>query len=407
MQAAPAPLPAPSGLVPRGEAEAMADHPIAGGAATFKPGGGLQVRSADGRFSLRLNLWAQLRFTATRNQTPAMGAANPSAGLEFVRARLIVSGEMFSRHIHYLAHLMFAPKELGFKDGAATRAPLFVWLTSYTRLKNANLQAGFFFVPYARQRLTPANALQMADNSSASYEFTLNQDIGVQVSSPDLGGLGLLRYYAGVFSGEGYDWPRSSDLGLTYSGRLEVLPLGMFQDHGEADFERSEQPKLALGLAYAFSDRDHQTRAIAGTSFADGGTMSAHNATADLVVRWSGLSFLGDLYLREGWRQPGRRTQMDGTPVPVQAARNGVGWTAQMGLLVPRSRFEVVGRAGGLRPLKALPTSLTRLDEVGAGLNYYFFRHALKLQLDYIHTWGPDRPTGRSDQARLQLQAVF
>ena len=52
-------------------------------------------------------------------------------------------------------------------------------------------------------------------------------------------------------------------------------------------------------------------------------------------------------------------------------------------------------------------TSLTRLDEAGGGLNYYFFRHALKLQLDYIHTWGPGRPTGRSEQLRLQLQAVF
>lgn len=66
--------------------------------------------------------------------------------------------------------------------------------------------------------MTPGTHWQMADNSTASYEFTLDQDLGVQVSSPDLGGLGLLRYYAGVFTGEGYDWHKTSDLGFTYAG---------------------------------------------------------------------------------------------------------------------------------------------------------------------------------------------
>ncbi len=385
----------------------MADHPVAGGAATFKPGGGLQVRAADGRFSLRVSLWGQFRLTANHNQLPAMGAANPSASLEIARARLIVAGEMFSKHIHYLAHLMFAPKDLGLKDGIPTRAPIFVWFTSYTRWQNANLQAGFFFVPYSRQRLTLANAWQMLENSSASYEFTLAQDIGAQVSSPDVGGLGLLRYSAGIFSGEGFDWPRSSDLGLNYAARVELLPLGMFQDYAEADFERRKKPRLALALAYAFSDRDHQNRAVAGAPFLDGGTTSAHNLTADVLFKWSGMSVLGDFYLRDGWRHPGALTAMDGTPIAVQDARNGVGWTAQLGVLVPRTRFEVVGRSSGTRPRRDRPTSLTRLDEAGGGLNYYFFRHALKLQLDYIHTWGPGRPTGRSEQLRLQLQAVF
>lgn len=255
--------------------------------------------------------------------------------------------------------------------------------------------------------MSPAGSWQMADNSTASYEFTLNQDMGVQVSSPDLGGLGRLRYYAGVFMGDGYGWYKPSDLGLTYAGRFEVLPLGMFQDYTEADFERSLEPKLSLGVAYAFSDRDHQTRAIGGTSFADGGTMSAHNLTADLVFKWAGLSLLGDFYLRDGWRHAGKSTQMDGTPIPVQAARNGIGWTAQLGLLMPRTRVEVVGRSSGQRPHKSLPTSLARLDEAGTGFNYYFFRHALKLQLDYLRTWGPALPTGRGDQVRLQLQAAF
>lgn len=405
----PAPTTTSSPWIPRGEDEAMADRPLgASGRVTFKPGAGILISTADERFSLKISGWAQLRLTVNHNQNPAPGAPNPSGTLEFNRARLILTGNMGSKHIHYMAHLMFAPKDLGWKDGAATRPPIFVWYTAYTRFKNANLQAGFFFVPHARQRMQPAGMWQFPDNSTSSYEFTLNQDIGVQLSSPDIAGLGLMRYYAGVFMGDGYDYAKASDFGLTYTGRFELLPLGMFQDYSEGDFERSRRPKLSLGIAYAFGDRDHQTRQIAGTTFADGGTMNAHNITADVVLKWAGVSFLGDFYLRRGWRNPGGLTDMTtGDLIPVQAVRNGYGWTAQAGVLLPRTRFEMVGRYAGVRPSRTLTTSLARLDEAGGGLNYYFLRHALKLQLDYIHTWGPALPLGRGDQVRLQLQLAF
>lgn len=383
----------------------MAERPF--GRATYRPGGGVTLKSQDGRFAIAVSSWAQLLFTAKHEQLPPSGAAPTTATLELRRARLVIQGHAFSPNIKYYAHLMFSPKDLAFKDGVPHRGPLFQWYTSFTRFKHANVQAGFFFVPYARQRMQPLPRLQFADTSTASYEFTLDQDIGIQVSSPDIAGLGLMRYYAGVFMGEGYDWYRPSDFGLTYMGRFEVLPLGMFEDFSEADFERPLRPKLSIGGAYAYSDRDHRTRAISGTGFADGGTMRSHNVTGDLMFKWAGLSVLADVYLRRASRQSGGLHDEEGLPIAVQAARNGHGWTAQMGLFLPRTRGEVVARSAGVRPPSALTTSLARLDEVGGGFNYYFYRHALKLQLDYIHTWGPALPTGRGDQMRLQLQVVF
>jgi len=249
--------------------------------------------------------------------------------------------------------------------------------------------------------------VQFADNSTASYEFTLDQDMGLQVASPDVAGLGLLRYYAGVFMGDGYDWYKPGDLGFTYMGRIELLPLGMFEDFNEPDFERALRPKLSLGAAYAFSDRDHRTRSIAGAGFVDGGTMSAHNLTGDLMFKWAGLSVLADVYWRRGWRQSGGLRDEQGLPLAVQAARNGLGWTAQMGIFVPRTRLEATARTAGVRAPRTGASSLARLDELGAGLNYYFFRHAVKLQADYIHTRGPALPTGRSEQVRVQMQLMF
>ncbi len=395
----------PSPLVPAGEREAMAERPL--GAGSYKPGNGVTLHSQDGRFALNFAMWAQLLFTGRHEQTPAAGAAARTASLELRRARVVLQGHVFTPHLKYYAHLMFSPKDLGFKDGAPTRAPIFQWYATLTRLANAQLQAGFFFVPYARQRMAPLPRLQFADNSTASYEFTLDQDMGLQVASPDIAGLGLLRYYAGVFMGEGYDWYKAGDFGFTYIGRVELLPLGMFEDFNEPDFERLTKPKLSLGAAYAYSDRDHRTRSIAGAAFVDGGTMSAHNFTADLSFKLAGLSLLADVYWRRGWRQSGGLRDEEGLPYAVQAARNGLGWTAQLGIFVPRTRFEASARNAGVRPPLAGASSLARLDELGAGLNYYFFRHAVKLQTDYIHTWGPALPTGRGDLLRVQMQLMF
>ena len=88
-------------------------------------------------------------------------------------------------------------------------------------------------------------------------------------------------------------------------------------------------------------------------------------------------------------------------PAPVEPARNGLGWTAQSGFLVPRIPLEIVGRYAGIRRLGG-NTSLVDLDEVGPGLGWYFAQHALKLQLDYFHQLGIVQ-----DRVRLQLTFAF
>lgn len=381
-----------------------ADPPPVG--TSYKPGAGLTVRSQDRRFALTVNLWGQLLAAVRHDATSSDGPATPLT-LELRRARAVFSGNLFTPHIKYNLHLMFSPRDLAFKDGAPHRPPVFMYFLAFDRLRHANIHAGFFFVPFSGQRVRPPPWLQMIDVSNAIGEFTLDEDIGVQLSSTGLEGLAQLRYAAGVFIGDGYDYARAGDFGLMYVGRLDITPRGSPAELRETGQDRSPRPLLNLGTAYAFTDRDHRTRAINPAGFADGGTSSAHNLTADMNLRWSGLSLLTDVYVRRGWRQAGDLTDQDGAPLAVQAARNGFGWTIQGGMFVPRTPLELVARSSGVRPVWTVATSLARLDEAGLGFNYYFHGHAMKLQLDYIHTWGPALPATRSDQTRLQLQMTF
>jgi hypothetical protein len=48
-------------------------------------------------------------------------------------------------------------------------------------------------------------------------------------------------------------------------------------------------------------------------------------------------------------------------------------------------------------------------NEVGPGFSYYMngARNKMKLQADYLRTWGSDGPSEGTHQARLQLQAML
>ncbi len=409
-----APAPADSAASfprPPGERARMAERPV-GQYARYAPGKGLTIATADRHFSLTTNLGLEFLYTYTdRWPTPA-GQPRGTNSFEVRRARLFLSGNAISEHLRYYTQLQFAPRDLGLGDGQIRQSPVFMAWVALDRLRDLVPQVGFFFIPYSRQRVQPVFKLQFPDFSLASAEFGLERDIGVDLGSRDLGGLGKLRYHVGAYMGDGTDFARANDTGFTYVGRLEAMPLGDFDDYVDSDHMRRRRPAVSIGAGYAFSDRDHRNRAIAGTAPTDGGTTSAHNATVDVMFKVAGVSILADGWFRHGRRRYGDATIVadDGTEAaaPRERARNGAGWTAQAGWLLPRIALEVAARYSAVRGIDSR-TSLDDADEIGPGLSYYFAEHAAKLQLDYGHGWvqPASGPTMRSDRMRLQLTVGF
>lgn len=402
---------APEGFArPPGEAERMAKRPLGPGI-TLEPGRGLSFGTADKRFSMTLNLAAQFlytgRYTATNLEPPPMAHAGDQT-FEIRRARAIFSGNVFTEHIKYYLQVQFSPRDLGLADGQAVRqSPVFMAWTAFDRFRDFTPQIGLFFINYSRQRVQPILKLQFIDFGLASSEFGLERDIGVDIGSKDLGGLGKLRYHLGLFMGDGTDFARPHDFGMTYVGRVEILPMGDFDDYVDADLARRRKPKLSIGVGYAYAHRDARNRAINGAAPTDGGTTDSNNLTADLMFKVAGLSMLGDVWLRHGRRDFGDAltTDDDGTMVPAarELPRNGVGWSAQGGFLLPRLPIEIGGRYSAIRSWGA--SSIQDRNEVGPAVSYYFAEHSVKLQLDHRHGWGEELLA--SETVRLQLTVSF
>lgn len=405
----------PSRFLPRTDAARMAEAPVDGGKAKWRPGIGIEVSSADGRFSLQFNALAQLQAiahftpgTPGTDGAPATAAKN-DFDLVFRRARLVLGGNLFSKHIKYKIQLTASPIELGWKNGAITRSPILDWYFTFDRLRDATLQVGQYKVPYNHQRMLRVTGMQFVDRSAANNEFTMDRDIGFDIRSRDVAGLGKLRYYAGVYLGDGIALHGPSDFGLAYVGRVEVLPLGQYDDLEESDHDRGTRPRMLIGGAFAYIDRDpHDQHGFGGQIPADGRKASTLNATADLNFRHAGFSFEGAFF----WRKAAKMTPVTaldpmGDPVAAVAPRDGLGYFLQAGYLLPRLPLELGARWGQIRGrADTTRTSLKDQNEVGGVFNYYFARHWLKLQLDYLHLWNNEIRYG-TDQVRLQLQAMF
>jgi hypothetical protein len=405
---------APPGLVPRGEPARMAEAEVDAGQARWKPGTGLSVETKDRRFSLVFQSMVQLQMNVHHTPgVPAMGdtsatAAKNDLSLVFRRARVWFSGNLFTPHIKYRITLTFSPVELGYKNGAITRSPILDWFFTFDRVRDATVVVGQYKVPYNHQRMAKIAELQFVDRSGASNEFTMDRDIGFDVRSKDLAGLGKLRYYAGVYLGDGIALYGPSDFGLAYLARVEVLPFGQYDDLAESDLDRTRRPRMLVGAAYSYIDRDpHDTHGFAGVVPLDGGKTTSHNATADLSFKYGGFAFEGGFFFRQGKRIPGMNVDEVGVPYGVVPPRNGLAYFLQAGALLPRIPVELGARWGQIKARgDASQTSLRGQNELGGIINYFFARHALKLQLDYFHYWDREIRLG-TDQVRLQLGVTF
>ena len=383
----------------------------------YKIGKGYTLAAKDGRFSLQIRGRMQLREDI---EHPNVEGGETHQLLQMRRARLVLMGTVFSPYIKYHFQFGFSPRDmqndLPNEPGSIRRNPLRDARMEFDRLRDFTVWVGQFKVPFSRQRVISSANMNLVDRASVNAEFNLDRDLGIQFMSKDLGGLGgRLAYYAGVFMGEGRNPIDFSDSGLLYVGRLEVLPFGKFDDYGEGDLARTTKPGLSIGAGYAFQDRAHAARGTVGDYPADRGTTNFHHTTADLVFKLRGFSFSTAFHFRKGFKRVNGGAVDDmGSPIATVAARQGLGWYAQAGYMVPKIPLEVVGRYSLIRNIYAAQSSLPSSDEAGGGVNWYFVGHDLKLQLDYFRVW--DQTLGASfkeaashgtDRIRLQLQMYF
>lgn len=372
---------------------AAAPAPVGPGV-DFVPGKGVRFASGDGRFALALGL-----RTGVIAQVQRDGDGDLRHSRDVRRLRVLFAGHAFGAHNNYYVQLALSPRDLDLHDGSIHASPLLDAYLRFDQRRDAIVTVGQYRVPFSRERnVSDVNPL-LIDRSLVNGEFNLDRALAVGVHADDLGGAGHLRYYAGLFLGPARDDAGGFDRGgLMPVVRVDVLPFGLFDDYESSDQARIRRFHASLGAAYAYQERSGLDRGTRGDPFVDGGAATMHNFTADAALRWAGWSLDAAYHLRLGRRvlDPGAAR------ASIQAPRNGQGWMVQSAYLLPRTRLELAGRYSAARAIG--PSSLRPREELGAGLNYYFAGHDLKLQFDYFRTYAGHDLRGGDDLFRVQLQ---
>lgn len=379
-------------------------------------GRGLVVRTRDERFSMTIRTRFQVRGTLDLSMPQLamspVGADALRAEFNLRRARIVFSGNAYTRALQYYIQLGVSPQDMESDLLIPLRDAYLTW----TPHRYFAIRAGQMKVPFSRQRVVSSGSQQFVDRSGTNAELNLDRDIGVQFRSDDLFDH-RMGYAIGIFGGGGRNRP-SLDTGLLYVARLQFQPLGRFEDMDvEGDHKRTG-PRLSIGIAGAFNQRTNRSQSTLGATYQLRRFDYAH-ATADLMFKWAGFSLQSEAI----WRladSPGA-TGMVGTTARTEYTRSGVGYMVQAAYQLP-SHVEFGARWSHVIPIaldradwgaSAAPAGVMAQDpavhethELGAVVSYYQLEHSVKLQLDYFYLFRDAIDAG-NHQLRLQAQVMF
>jgi hypothetical protein len=241
------------------------------------------------------------------------------------------------------------------------------------------LKGGQFKVPFGRQELTSSGSQQFVDRSLVSTEFARGRDIGVQLSGLALGG--KLDWRVGAFNGAGRNATTNDNSKLQYDARVTWQPWGEVK-YSESDFAASQKPLFAVAGQYEVNDRR------GGAPIYD---FKEETWGGDVVVVWRGFFGFAEYFQREHRR-------------PRSTPQKSAGLALQGGYFLVPSTLEVALRYAVLDP-----SNFGRGDlryEKGLAVNYFFNRHAHKLQADVRQL--ENQRTGRKTwELRAQYQLIF
>ena len=369
----------------------------------YSYGEGIGISSDDSLFLLNIHIRMQNRLIYTSEDETDLGLSELQARIQ--RLRLRFDGFFYDPDIIYVIQLAFSDEDI---SSERSDLPNMVKdaIIFYRFNEHFMLGLGKTNLPRNRQAVISSGDLQFVDRSLVSTTLGLFRNYGLQAYYySDIQGL----YYAlrgAVTAGEGSNEYNSNE-GLSYTGRVELLPFGKFENGGdyfEGDLEREESPKLSVGLTYHFARNTTRTGGSGSNYIYEPRDLATF--MADAILKYQGLSGSVEYFTRKS----------DGNPVTTNQEGEtgyvfvGAGQNYQLGYVF-KSDFEVAARYTLVSPGQELESQSRKQQEYTLALSRYIKGHRLKIQSDCTFRVSDEASVesqaSNSWQFRLQLELGF
>ena len=334
---------------------------------------GLQYKSPDTSFYVNFRFRMQNRLGAYTTSGSDLSFNEYDARVR--RLRMRVDGYIYNPKLTYSIQLAFTRGDQDVENtGIANIVRDAVIFYHFT--PKFYMALGLNKLPGNRQRVNSSGQLQFADRSIVNSAMTLDRDYGVKAYYKDKIGEMTYNLKGAITTGEGRS-VNSTDNGLAYTGRVELLPFGDFigeGDYSEGDLEREPSPKLSIAGGYSMNKKTNRTGGQLGKELY--GSVDMGTWIFDAIIKYNGWAYSAE-YLK---RQVDNPLTYNGSGA-LRYAFTGDGINHQFSYLF-KNNIELAFRHSRLNPsLKIIAYEPDkRILELGA--TKYLRKHRVKMQLN-------------------------
>ena len=182
-----------------------------------------------------------------------------------------------------------------------------------------------------------------------------------------------------ISTGQGRNFYRE-DSELSYTGRLELLPLGIFEafgDYFEGDLMRERTPKVSIGMTVNHNCNTLRTGGQIGDLLYQPRDMATY--MSDWLFKYRGFAFASEFLFRDTDNPVTYNEDNE-----VRYVYKGLGQNYQASYILP-SDLEFAGRYTRLDPGEKIRQYEPTLQHFTAGMTKYIRGHRLKLQSDLTY----------------------
>jgi phosphate-selective porin OprO and OprP len=344
----------------------------------FTWGKGIGITSPDSAFTLNIRFRMQNRFGFNTVSGTDLTVNEVEARVR--RLRLRFDGYLYNPRLTYVLQLSFSRGDIDFEDTGFPNVVRDAMLI-YNFNKHFALGIGQTKLPGNRQRVVSSGDLQLPARSIVNSIFNVDRDFGIQsyYRNQISGFHFVLR--GSVSSGDGRNF-NTAQRGLAYTGRVELLPLGQFQNSGdyfEGDLSREPKPKISVGLTWSNNENAIRTGGQLGKFLFQ--SRDIETFMTDFLLKYRGFAFSSE-FLNRMVTNPITTDPDDDTN--VRYVYDGHGENYQASYLF-RKDYEYVNRYSRVRPGPSIRTLEPQVQQFTLGLNKYLRGHRVKLQTEFTY----------------------
>ncbi len=293
-----------------------------------------------------------LMYMQPQYQFVNIGGQGNVSSFQIRRGRIGVFGYAFTQDVTYkVLFQMIGGSTTVTTPGVAFTAPrLEDGYVNYNTKHGVEGEIGQFKVYYDREELTPDYAIEFVDHSLINEVFSFHRDLGAAIHGRPFG---KTLDYAVFFMNSSQTQGQYNHSNFAIMGSRLVFNVLGDPGYTMSDMDESDGPELSFAAASVVNKVGPPALA----------SQLISTTTIDALFKHRGYSFTGEGHYY--WNKA------------THAKVYGV--LAQTGYFIVPKKFEVAARFSGV----VVGGPAANGYEIGGCLNYYFFGHNLKVQLDY------------------------